>query len=89
MIRPAETARGGIFLGNDREDLEEGRQKPALVRSFPVVDHDLLGPQLTLLLLELPDAGGALQHELTAARLATLQLLLSGPRRLHPGHGEL
>ena len=89
MIRPAETARGGILLGNDREDLEEGRQKPALVRPFPVVDHDLLGPQLALLLLELPDGGGALQHELATARLAALQLLLSWARRLHPGHREL
>ena len=55
MIGAAETARGGVLLGDDGEDLEERRQEPALVHPLPVVDHDLLGPQLTLLVLKLPD----------------------------------
>ena len=89
MIGPAETARGGILLGNDGEDLEEGRQEPALVCPPPVVNHDLLCPQLALLLLELPDGGGALEHELAAARLAALLLLLAGARRLHAEYCSL
>ena len=79
MIRPAETSRGGILLGDDREDLKERGKEPALVNPLPVVDDNLLGPQLALLLLELPDTGGALQHELAAAAglLAFPALLLA------------
>ena len=57
VIGAAEAARSGVLLGDDGEDLEERRQEPALVRPAPVVRHDLLGPQLTLLVLELPDTG--------------------------------
>ena len=57
VIGAAEAARSGVLLGDDGEDLEERRQEPALVDPPPVVGHDLLGPQLTLLVLELPDTG--------------------------------
>ena len=56
MIGSAEAARGGILLGDDGEDLEQGRQQPALVCPLPVVDDNLLGPQLSLLVLKLPGA---------------------------------
>ena len=54
MIGSAEASRSGILLGDDGEDLEQGRQQPALVCPLPVVNNNLLGPQLALLVLKLP-----------------------------------
>ena len=83
VVGPAEAPRGGVLLGDHGEDLEERSQEPALVGPGPVVDDDLLGPLLALLVLELPDRGGTLQHEVTAAA----RLLAEGDRRVGRLHG--
>ena len=81
VVGPAQTAGSGVLLGDDGEDLEERREEPALVRPCPVIYHNLLGPLLAFLVLELPDGGGTLQHEVAAAA----GLLRPGHRRLHVG----
>ena len=66
VIRATESSWGGILLGNDGEDLQERRQEPSLVHSLPIVNDNLLGPQLTLLLFKLPDSLWTLEYKLTA-----------------------
>ena len=82
MVRSTETSWSRVLLGDHWENLEHRRQQPALVHPGPVVDHNLLGPQLSLLMLKLPHTPRTLQNKLTAAaRLLTIIVVFSW---LHP-----